>query len=104
MKIFFGNNRNNKTGRPDKKGDPSLYIQRSTADRIDLNLWGVKLSVSRDTTLDVPSELSVIIPRVELRQKYTPSPSPAYETEIIISSVTVVLSPRHAPEKSMPAP
>lgn len=74
----------------------------STKDRININLWGLDLAISRDTTLDVPSEMSVIIPRVELRQKYTPSPNPVYETEIIMSSITVVLAPRHAPGNESP--
>lgn len=81
-----------------------LSRKEKTSDRVDLNLWGLNLSVKRDTTLDTPAELSVIIPRVEFRYKYNASPAPSAETEIIFSSITVVLSPRHPSEQDATPP
>jgi|GEM_PF-1926949 len=85
----------------------TLPRRNNTSDQIDLSLWGLNLSVSRETTLETPSELSVIIPRVEFRHKCTSSPTPSCETEIILSSITVVIAPRHpaehAPSTSVPA-
>lgn len=67
-------------------------------DQVDLNLWGVRLSVSRETKSDVPTELSVIIPRVEFRQSYQQSQGTC-NTEIILNSITVVFAPRHQSEE-----
>jgi len=105
MKIVFGSRKHdagykdkhtNTNGNTEEEASnkkwPAMRRNSRTADRIDLEIWGLKLSVCRETDLDVPSELSVIIPRVEMRQK-------CGETEIVMSSVTVVLAPRHAPQK-----
>jgi hypothetical protein len=86
MKIPFWNNIKNS-------------LEKNNCDRININLWGLDLKVARDSSIDIPTELSVIIPRVELRHKYRLSPFPSYEKEIIMNSITVVLSPRHSSEK-----
>jgi hypothetical protein len=67
-----------------------------TRDEIRLNLWGLNLLVKRETTSEVPSELSVIVPRVEYDEK-----------KVIINSITVVIAPRHPlaeAEASSPPP
>jgi hypothetical protein len=55
-----------------------------TRDEIQLNLKGLNLHVKRETTSNVPSELSVIVPRVEYDNN-----------KVIINSITIVISPRH---------
>ncbi|MGI6144985.1 MAG: hypothetical protein ACOYED_04320 [Peptococcia bacterium] len=55
-----------------------------TRDEIQLNLKGLNLHVKRETTSNVPSELSVIVPRVEYD-----------DNKVIINSITIVISPRH---------
>ncbi|MGI6587415.1 MAG: hypothetical protein ACOX2N_01240 [Peptococcia bacterium] len=55
-----------------------------THDEIKLNLCGLNLFVKRETTSEIPAELSVIVPRVEYDQQ-----------KIIISSITIVIAPRH---------
>lgn len=72
----------------------------STNDRVNLNLWGLHLSVTRNTESDVPSELTVVIPRAEIRQSCPGLPEEGCNTEIILSSITVVIAPRHPPEKT----
>lgn len=57
-----------------------------TRDEIKIKLWGLDLSVKRETTSDIPTELSVIVPRAEYRDQ-----------EIILNSITIVFSPRHPP-------
>lgn len=70
-----------------------------TRDHVNLDLWGLHLSVERETTSPVPAELSVIIPRAEFRHNWKPPDQ--WETEIILSSITIVLSPRH-PQENKP--
>lgn len=79
-----------KTQKKERREDPNL-----TRDRIDLNLLGLALSVTRETNLEVPSELSVILPRIEYRRTCTPGNPPGCSSEIIYNSLTVVIAPRH---------
>ncbi|PKM88502.1 MAG: hypothetical protein CVU87_07360 [Firmicutes bacterium HGW-Firmicutes-12] len=83
-----------------KKIKNSLMCKNS--DQISLNLWGLTLCVDRDTSIEIPTELSVIIPRVELRHKYSLTPFPTFEKEIIMNSITVVLSPRYPTKNNSP--
>lgn len=76
-----------------------LYTPGMTRDNVNLDLWGLRLIVGRETTSPVPSELSVIIPRAEFR--HTCKAPDQCVTEIILSSITIVLSPRH-PQESRP--
>ncbi|MBZ4653927.1 MAG: hypothetical protein JG781_1266 [Peptococcaceae bacterium] len=78
-----------------------------TRDQVDLDLWGLHLCVSRETSLDVPTELTVVIPRTELRHDCTEGTPPVCDTEIILNSITVVLAPRHplaGPPATLPSP
>lgn len=79
-----------------------LSMKNMTRDHVDLDLWGLHLSVRRETTSDVPSELSVIIPRVELRRDCKPQTPVVCDTEIILNSITVVIAPRHPQEGGSP--
>ncbi|HOB81455.1 MAG TPA: hypothetical protein PLJ33_01460 [Peptococcaceae bacterium] len=63
------------------------HYNHFTRDEIKINLWGLNLAVTRETNSPTPAELSVIMPRAEYR-----------DGEIILSSITVVIAPRHAPE------
>lgn len=65
---------------------PPATDLKLTRDEIKINLWGLDLSVKRETTSDIPTELSVIVPRAEYRDK-----------EIILNSITIIFSPRHPP-------
>jgi len=67
-----------------KNGLQKIKTPHLTRDEINLNLWGLNLFVKRETTSEVPTELSVIIPRVEYDEKKT-----------IISSITIVIAPHH---------
>ncbi len=83
FKIHYGKPQN-------KTEDRNNY----TRDCVSLNLWGINLSVSRETTSDTPAELSVILPRAEYRQQCSHEHPGNCSTEMIISSITVVISPQ----------
>lgn len=61
-------------------------------DETSLRLPGVEIRIRRWSTLPLPHEVSVIVPRMEVRIKR--DASGAEEMEMIISSVTVAHSPR----------
>lgn len=86
-------------------------------DEVDLRLADLQIVMKRKNTLDVPHEVSVIVPRAEIREtcsfecptKETSSCEPAKERhcctpangtycctkETILNSITIVHSPRH---------
>lgn len=67
----------------------------NTQDQVDLNFWGVNISVSRQTSSDRPSELSVIVPRAEFKQSCQETEPKSCTTEIVLSSITIVISPKN---------
>ncbi|MFZ5632381.1 MAG: hypothetical protein ACOY40_05985 [Bacillota bacterium] len=72
--------------------NPRLTIQD---DAIELTLPMLTISLTRRLDIDVPHEVSVIIPRAEMRFR-------EQETELIYSSITVVHAPRHPPAGDQP--
>ncbi|GAW91569.1 hypothetical protein [Calderihabitans maritimus] len=72
-------------------------------DQIELSLPGLHIKVNRETTLDIPHEVTVVVPRAELR-KTCSCPEPcSCRKELIYSSITIVHAPRH-PLAGPPAP
>ena len=57
-------------------------------DTISLALPGVAITLSRRLNINIPHEVSIIIPRAEIRMG-------DQETELIYSSITIVHAPRH---------
>ncbi|MGE5486070.1 MAG: hypothetical protein ACM3X4_13750 [Ignavibacteriales bacterium] len=70
-------------------------------DDTSLSLPGVEIRVRRWSTLPVPHEVSVIVPRMEVRIKR--DASGGEEMELILSSITVVHSPRPEPTSCVDA-
>lgn len=64
-------------------------------DKIMVNIAGLIISVHRSTTLSVPHEVTIVIPRIELRCRRYQRGKLAEETEKILNSITIVHSPRH---------
>lgn len=66
-------------------------------DKMLLELPGVKIRLERCTSDDVPHEVTLVLPRIEIRRT---TKSAAAETieEYVYSSVTVVHAPRHPEE------
>jgi len=70
-------------------------------DCIEVGLPGLKINLRRNIKLDTPHEVTVVLPRVEMRKRCLNPDCSQYEYEIIYSSITVVHAPRHplaAPE------
>jgi hypothetical protein len=62
------------------------------SDKITLSLYGLNISVERKTNINIPHEVTVVVPRVELRKKIKDNEE---EIEIIMNSITVVHPPHH---------
>jgi len=62
-------------------------------DTVSLKLWGLSIQVTRELRPDIPYELTVVIPRVELRKQ--PGTVPGRSgLEINLNSITIAHSPR----------
>ena len=70
-----------------------------TKDRVALRLPGLEIAVERAGTLPVPAELTVVVPRAELRARMTSPESGEASVEVILNSITIAHSPRHTPEQ-----
>lgn len=66
-----------------------------TEDQIDLNLWGLDIKMNRYTTLDVPAEVTIVVPRAEIRRKCSENNCDRCDIEVILNSITIVHAPRH---------
>jgi len=69
-----------------------LFKRSKGYDKITLRLYGLDVEVKRKTNIDVPHEVTVVVPRVEFRKKIKDGEE---DVEIIMNSITVVHSPRH---------
>ncbi len=67
-----------------------------------VRLPGLDLFVER-TNPPHPAELTVVIPRAELRGRLTSADGGQAAFEVVLSSITVAHSPRHAPERAVGA-
>ncbi|MCG8401899.1 MAG: hypothetical protein MJA84_09900 [Firmicutes bacterium] len=63
-------------------------------DEVSLSLPGLCIVLRRQTTIDVPAEVTVVVPRAEIRCRSAANDAQVRETEIIYSSITVVHAPR----------
>ncbi len=66
-------------------------------DEITIDIMGITMRVSRLSTLPVPSEVTAVIPRVELRIWRYRDGKPVEIEEKVLNSVTIVHAPRHPP-------
>lgn len=66
-------------------------------DVVELDLEGLHISVRRKSTLDIPYEVSVYVPRAEIRKSYESGSLGANssKSETILNSITIVHAPRH---------
>ncbi|MDI6871622.1 MAG: hypothetical protein QME79_09755 [Bacillota bacterium] len=79
-------------------------LARRAEDRVAVHLPGLELAVERLNVLPVPAELTVVVPRAEFRGRLTAADGGQGSFEVILSSITVVHSPRHAPERGPGTP
>lgn len=70
-------------------------------DEIELNLAGLNIVMKRETNPNTPYEVSVYVPRAEIRKKCPhgtecpPEGCPDCTVEILLNSITIVHAPRH---------
>lgn len=74
-----------------------LVSNRKTKDQcdcIELELAELYIKMKRVTDQAIPHEVTVIVPRAEIREKYDGNQK-LIEREVILNSITLVHSPRH---------
>lgn len=64
-------------------------------DLVILQLADLQIHIRRQKPVDVPHEITVVVPRVEIKRHYTRPDGCGGEEELIYNSVTVVHAPRH---------
>ncbi|MBO8137231.1 MAG: hypothetical protein H0Z40_03725 [Desulfotomaculum sp.] len=64
-------------------------------DEVELQLEDVSIKLIRKLNIKVPHEVTIVIPRVELRDRKYKDDQLVEERERIYNSVTVVHAPRH---------
>ncbi|MDA8235852.1 MAG: hypothetical protein M0Z31_13865 [Clostridia bacterium] len=64
-------------------------------DKVYLSLYGLELKLIRSSKDSVPHEVSIIVPRAEIREIYNKKGNKILGREIILNSITVVHAPRH---------
>ncbi|KAB3530220.1 hypothetical protein [Alkaliphilus serpentinus] len=74
----------------------------SQKDYVKVELEDLKMEMVRITDKEIPHEVTVVIPRVEIREKYDGDGN-LTEREVILNSITMVHAPRH-PLAGPPAP
>jgi len=71
------------------------YIKpkKDFTDRISVSLYDIQITVERKINIDIPHEVTVVLPRVELRSETIDNRK---SFELILNSITVVHSPQHS--------
>lgn len=64
-------------------------------DDVEVVLPGLVIKLKRKLDIDTPHEVTVVVPRAEIRKKCLNENCSKFEYELIYSSITVVHSPRH---------
>ncbi|AYO29911.1 hypothetical protein D2962_04195 [Biomaibacter acetigenes] len=64
-------------------------------DDVEVILPGLVIKLKRKLDIDTPHEVTVVVPRAEIRKKCLNEDCSKFEYELIYSSVTVVHAPRH---------
>ncbi|QUH19569.1 hypothetical protein [Alkaliphilus sp. B6464] len=75
---------------------------KSQCDCIELKLEDLYIKMNRITDKGIPHEVTVVVPRAEIREKYDENQR-LIEKEVILNSITIVHAPRH-PLAGPPAP
>lgn len=66
-------------------------------DRVDVDVAGYRITLDRILTYDEPHEVTIVLPRVEVRETCTDVRGATRSKEVILSSITVVHSPVRPP-------
>lgn len=74
---------------------PSSRPFYQQVDESEIKIDGVTLKLDRANTLRLPFEVSLVIPRAEIRRRYYEGGQVVREEEVNLSGVTLVHSPRY---------
>jgi len=80
----------------------SCIRTKNQCDHIELELEDLYIKMNRITDQGIPHEVTVVVPRAEIREKYDENQN-IIEKEVILNSITIVHAPRH-PLAGPPAP
>lgn len=83
-------------------GTDQLDCACPPGDLVILQLAELQIHVRRQKSVDIPHEITIVVPRVEIRRRYTRPDGGDGEEELIYNSVTVVHAPRHGPAGQTP--
>lgn len=64
-------------------------------EQVDLNLAGLEIHLFRKSKIDTPNEITIVVPRAEIRKRCLNEDCSQFEKEIILNSITIVSAPRH---------
>ncbi|MTI84601.1 MAG: hypothetical protein FH756_12010 [Firmicutes bacterium] len=64
-------------------------------DEVEIEIEDIKMCLKRKVNLQVPHEISAIIPRAEIRKRTFEAGVLTSEEEILLNSITIVHAPRH---------
>lgn len=70
------------------------FNPETVLDTIDLKLWGLSIHVTRELPANVPYELTIVVPRAELRKNCATATAQKCGLEILLNSITIAHSPR----------
>ena len=80
---------------------PSIITEKRIENQLEIIIGDILLRITRSSEISPNNELTVIIPRAEIRRRSYDKGLLAATEEILLSSITLVDSPRHPPEKSI---
>ncbi len=79
------------------------HQKNTLLDTIKLNLFGLKIEISRELPVNYPHELTVVVPRAELRKNIAVDKFKKADLEVLLNSITIAHSPRYEPIKFKPS-
>ncbi|WP_418791349.1 hypothetical protein [Phosphitispora sp. TUW77] len=65
-------------------------------DEASVNIFGINAKLVRKTSVPIPHEVSIFIPRLEINKKFIEG-NKCTETTLVLNSLTIVSAPRHEP-------
>jgi hypothetical protein len=75
--------------------------ENKVENQLEIIIGDILLRITRSSAICPNNELTVIIPRAEIRRRRYDKGLLTGTEEILLSSITLVDSPRHPPEKSI---
>lgn len=69
--------------------------KQPNVDEAEISLFGLDMILKRKYYLDIPHEISLFVPRAEIRHTTYEGTDKRSETEMILNSITIVHAPHH---------